>query len=464
MSKIEKLPLWKIVMYSAGNFGWILASFASMNTLIYFYMPPDTGTVIFPSYVFPGKILGIVTIIGLSAAWGRILCAVVEPWIANLSDRTSSKLGRRRLFMAISLVPYTLFSCLMFFPLTPHQSTANAVWLIICVTIAFFFISMYGNPLYTLISELGHSPAERVNLTTGMSIAGLFGTAAGSQIYMLKDFFSTQYHLNGSAAFQATVAVFGVLSLITMLLPVIFIDEKRYCESHVTNERLIPAMKSVLKSRAFLMFTLGNAIYCLVFTIVLDGLNYFVMILLRLPENIISKLMIVLVVVTLLLYVPLNFASRRLGKKKLVLFAFTLLMFNLAYISVCGKVPLDPVINAYIIAVAIAIPLAVFGLLTSAIIADIAESEGIKSGNYREALFFGTNGFIGRLGAALGNLILPSFLLLGKSFENPTGIITAAVSAAAVCILGIFVYSRYDEKAVFEILKQKEHIDIEEEK
>ena len=115
--------------------------------------------------------------------------------------------------------------------------------------------------------------------------------------------------------------------------------------------------------------------------------------------------------------------------------------------------------QAYVMVTLAAIPLAVFNILPPAIVADIAESDGIKTGNYKEALFFGTNGLVQKIGIAFGNFLVPSFLLLGKSVSNPTGIRIAAVAALLFCIAGLLLYTRYDEKGVMKTLKTKENID-----
>lgn len=448
-----------MLMHSSGAFGWALASFSAMNALIYFYMPPESKEVLFPSFIFQGKVLGLATMIGIIGAWGRILSAFAEPWIANLSDRTSSKLGRRRLFMTISLIPLVICSFLVFFPIVPRENITNSLWVFICISIFFFAVAMYGNPLYTLISELGHNPKERLNITTSMSIAGAFGYALGSQVYVIRQYIGRTYHLSNVASFQTTVVCLSVIAFIAMLMPLIFIEEKKYCESHVSKEKLLHAVKSVFKNKDFVSFALGNMIYWVALTIIMDGINYFIMTLLQLKEEVISMLILVMMGLSFVFYLPINLLAKKFGKKRVILFAFIIFIIDFTLIIFLNKFPIPAMTQAYIMVILAAIPLAVFNILPPAIVADIAESDGIKTGNYKEALFFGTNGFVQKLGIAFGNFLLPSFLLLGKSVDNPTGIRVAAVVALLFCIAGLFLYRRYDEKGVMKTLKTKENID-----
>ena len=66
-------PLRVLILYACGQLGWSLGSFCVANLLIYFYMPPETGTPIFPSYIHQGAVLGVLTLVGLLSSAGRLL-------------------------------------------------------------------------------------------------------------------------------------------------------------------------------------------------------------------------------------------------------------------------------------------------------------------------------------------------------------------------------------------------------
>jgi len=134
--KVETLPLWKKIMYALGQLGWSLASFSIGNLLIYFYLPPESGDrAIFPAYIYQGYVIGVLTIIGLIYAFGRLWDAVTDPIIAGMSDRSRSPFGRRRKFLAISAFPFALLSILAFTPPVNALSPWNAVWLFVIVTL-----------------------------------------------------------------------------------------------------------------------------------------------------------------------------------------------------------------------------------------------------------------------------------------------------------------------------------------
>ena len=102
---------------------------------MYFYMPPETAaaTRIFPPFLFEGAVLGVFTIIGIINFGARLFDAVSNPLLASWSDRSRSRLGRRRFFLAVSAVPFALFSYLVFVPLrhfsaNPSRRQAGSTW------------------------------------------------------------------------------------------------------------------------------------------------------------------------------------------------------------------------------------------------------------------------------------------------------------------------------------------------
>ncbi|MDP3177756.1 MAG: MFS transporter, partial [Spirochaetaceae bacterium] len=121
-----KLPASKLVLFALGQLGWSLASWSVSNAITFFFLPPEKAGAapLFPPFIFQGAIFGALTIIGLINAGSRIWDAITDPWVANLSDRSRSKFGRRRLFLLISALPTAFFAFLVFLPLADGSSPA----------------------------------------------------------------------------------------------------------------------------------------------------------------------------------------------------------------------------------------------------------------------------------------------------------------------------------------------------
>jgi len=149
VSTLRPLSAWQKAAFVFGNLGWSLASYGVSNLLNYFYVPNLVdGTPMFPRFIRTGSVVLGLTIVGLVAFGGRLFDAITDPMIAGMSDRSGHRLGKRRVYMAVSAVPLGLFSLLVFVPLSPVQIGANVVWLGATLLLFYlFFYDVYGHNL-----------------------------------------------------------------------------------------------------------------------------------------------------------------------------------------------------------------------------------------------------------------------------------------------------------------------------
>jgi Na+/melibiose symporter-like transporter len=452
---VLSLPLWKKWMYALGQLGWSLTSYSVGNLLTYFYLPPESSSKsLFPPFVYQGYIFGILTIIGLVLASGRLFDAITDPLVAGLSDRNKSNFGKRRLFLAISVLPFALLSILVFIPITSYVSVINAIWLFFTVLLFYWFMTMYVTPFFALMSEIGHNPDERLNLSTYISITWAIGFAIGSQVYSISGILE-KTGLSPTAAFQYTIAGFAVIGFIFMLLPIIFIDEKKYAEYHVSEEGIFKSVVTAFKNKNFLLFTLSDLGYWVALTIASTGLVYYITTLLGLDKSLVSLMQIVMFGLSFVFYVPINLIAKKIGKKRLIIIGFIIFMIVYIYAFVLGLLPFSKLAQGWLVVIMLSLPLAIFGILPNAIIADIADAHGYETGIYKAGIFFGARTFMSKLGQSLAGIIFPSVLLLGKTVSNPIGIRLTAVIAFVFAVASLILFTYYDEKKVLATLKEK---------
>ena len=107
---MKKLTTGKIWQFAAGQFGWAMLSGIISNWLVYFYQPDKTAISQGPTvFILQGLVVfGIFTIIGGITAFGRIFDALTDPMMAALSDRGTSKKGRRIPFLKGASLPLAL--------------------------------------------------------------------------------------------------------------------------------------------------------------------------------------------------------------------------------------------------------------------------------------------------------------------------------------------------------------------
>lgn len=452
-----KLPFWKKIMYAFGQLGWSLTSFAVGNLLVYFYLPPETGQTSFPPFFYQGTVIGALTIIGIIFALGRLFDAITDPVIAGLSDRGKFKFGRRRTFLAISALPFAILSVLAFMPPVGGASTLNAVFLTVVVLLFYLFMTMYVTPYFALLSEIGHTPNERLQLSTMISITWAIGFAIGSQVYTLQNIFETS-GMSPVDAIRTAIIIFSCLGFIFMLLPIIFINEKKYCQAHVSEEGIFEAVFSAFKNKNFLRFTLSDLAYWVSLTSISTGLIYYVTILLKQPKETASTLQLMMFAISFLFYIPTNIIAKKTGKKKLLVVGFIAFLLTFIYTLFLGSYPMDLMLQGYILSFIAAVPLAIFGILPNAMIADIAEADGIETGNYKAGIFFGARTFMSKMGQSLAGIIIPSLLIFGRSTENDFGVRLTALTAVIFLIFGLILLLMYKEKDINKVLNHQKKI------
>ena len=204
--KKEEFPFWRILLWSLGGVGsTIIGSLTGLMT--YFYVPPETSQAAFPQYLSNETILGF-TLVGLIGYIGGLVAIVYNPFVSTRSDRSKSRIGRRKVFMLVAFLPVSVFSYLMFSPPVDHVSPANAIWLFAIIVLLNLFRATYGVS-GALVPEFGSTSKIIMRFSTFGAIGWVLGYIIGSQlIFMIKDALVTA----GMApvdAFRTTVGEIG---------------------------------------------------------------------------------------------------------------------------------------------------------------------------------------------------------------------------------------------------------------
>lgn len=438
----KRPPFSQLTIYALGQLGWSLASFGAANLLVYFYMPPESNEeVIFPAFIYQGAILGIVTLIGLVGFGGRLFDAITDPWIAAWSDSRPRTGGKRKRLLRMAAVPFAVFSFLVFFPPVAEVSVFNTVWLVVVVFIYYLFFTLYLVPYNALISELGHHEPDRMRISTMISIAWALGFVIGGMAYGIQGYF--EQFTDSVSAFQWTIAMFSSVALTLMLIPAFFLDEETYAlqnEGEATPTR--EALRSVISNRGFRIFVGSDLLYWLALTFIQQGVSYYVTALFDLPTEQSSAFLAISFVASFVLYYPVNVGVKKWGKRNLLLSAFLVFCLVFAITALLPALPIDKSILFYGIAILSAYPLATFGIVPNALIADFVHEHEAKTGKQQAGMFYAVRYFMMKIGITLSVLLFPSFLLLGKSASEPTGVIASAWAACIFCLLGFLIYRR----------------------
>ena len=180
-------------------------------------------------------------------------------------------------------------------------------------------------------------------------------------------------------------------------------------------------------------------------SIISSGLLCFVTVLLRLPESMGGLLMFTMVMASLLFYPLINYLSKKIGKKPIVLFSFALLSVIFVAISFLGKFPISAKAQIYILLLSASFPLASLGILPNAILAEIAQRDAKRTGENREGMFFAVKYLFVKLGQTMGIALFAFLTVYGKDPGNDRGLRLNGICGFVLCLFALIFFSRFKE-------------------
>ncbi|MBD1393774.1 MFS transporter [Mucilaginibacter glaciei] len=440
-----QLPLSKQLAYACGMAGWSTMTNIIIVMLPYFYLPPNNAGLLplIPQLL----VFGIFNIMSIITASGRLIDAFFDPFIASLSDKSNHKRGRRIPFMQWAILPAVVFCALTFYPIVRGESIYNAWWL--TATLIFFFMgaTAYIIPYNALLPELTNTGQERVKLSSLQQVGFVLGIILSAMVNNFADLVEKYAHISDrDTAVQYTIWGMAIFSGIIMLIPIFAIDEKKYSNSKPSHLPLLPAIRKTFQNRNFKYYLISDFSYYMALSIISSGLLFFITVLLHLPESMGGALMGLMVLVSLVFYPLVNYLSKKVGKKPIVLFSFGLLSLIFVAIFFLGKLPISPKAQIYILVLSASFPLASLGILPNAILAEIAQNDAKRTGENREGMFFAVKYLFVKMGQTLGIALFAFLTVYGKDPGNDYGLRLNGICGCVLCLLAIVFFSRFKER------------------
>ena len=443
----ENLPLNKQVIYALGQLGWsTLINMVSLM-LVYFYVPPSESNL--PYFITQMTFLGVLNAITLIAASGRLFDAITDPLIAHFSDNLESEQGRRIPFLKFGALPAGIFCFLLFLPPIQGISNLNIIWLVVIQLLFYLFLTVYVTPYFALLPELANNEQERLDLSTYISITFALGMIVAGQLPVLADIIqNTALVTERIRAFQLAVGILAIIAVFFMYLPVIFIDENKYCDNKPAKVDLMEAIKVIFKNQNFRYYIIADFAYFTGLTIINTGMLYYITVLLLQEEALVGILLALMVIVSFLFYPFVNFLAKKFGKKNLVVFSFFIMSGVFCFIYFLGRIPITNLIQAYLLVVLAGIPIAFLGILPNAILADIAEFDAVKTKRRKEGAFFAARTLLQKLGQTTGIFLFAALTTLGRNPGDDLGIRLSGVLGMLLCLLAAIMFMRYKEEKI----------------
>jgi GPH family glycoside/pentoside/hexuronide:cation symporter len=432
------------------------AGFNLMERLIvlyvpFYFLPPAEYGV--PNLVPEHRFLGVATVLGMALVLGRIIDAFADPIIAALSDRSDSPVGRRKVFLYYSTLPLALCGALIFFPPFPGQtSTWNGVWL--GIILAFFYIAYTGyvNPYLALISDLGHTEELRLKLSLRVAILGMIATlAVTAGIPEFVSWLGSSRGMELRTSYQLSVTIFAVSAALLLYIATLGFREKALPKHLHTEERgTWASLRDTFSNITFRTYVLGEMLLQFALNLMTMGLLYYIVVIFRRPQSFMTVLAGAMAALAAGVFPFVGRAALRFGKRNLfivglgVMIICSLTLFLLSF-NMDGFMHYLGVMTLAFMGV----PLAIFSILISPAIAQMARRHTIKTGISKEAMFFAARAipvkFVIAAAGATFSYLLAAF---GKDIARPLGVQLSLLVIALSSLASLLVFSRLPDDRV----------------
>ncbi|MGD9281510.1 MAG: MFS transporter, partial [Desulfobacterales bacterium] len=395
--------------------------------LPYFYAPPqDSGL----TQYIPLAAIGIIL------AGGRILDAVSDVLIGYLSDRTRSRWGRRKPYIFISTP--ILFVAFIFVWLPPVAGNHPVNVISLSVVLFFYYWGYTGVlvPWFAVLPEMSDQNSERVKIASIGVIIGVLGALVGGglsgSLFQKLGAFPMALILGGAAFIAGELTLFGI-------------KERFSGTTGAQTMGFFKVVKETFADRQVLSFALMVMFVQLTYQLMLMNVPYTTMLILGRKEADASVLMaeviILMAAATPMWYWLLKKFPKRKVFRVIILAMTTGFIFNF---FIGFSKALSPMVQAMLIFPVTAIPIGGMFVAVLGIIADLTDYDQLKSGQRREAIYYGIYGIVRKTGWALCSLILALvFFAFGYSAENPLGVRVIWLVCALSCLIGLLFFIPY---------------------
>jgi len=442
-----KLSISKIIAYSCGMVGWSILINIISTMLIYFYLPPKNSglDMLIPHITF----LKIFSVLALIAAGGRLFDAITDPLIAWLSDKSTHRKGRRIPFMRLGWIPAFVLCITVFIPAHFSENNFNILTLIISLTLFYLFLTVYFIPYNALMPELARTGREKVMLSTWLSMAYVTGLIVAAQTPLLADRLEEWLDFERRAhSYQLAIGILSFIAGVFLVIPVISINEKDYCRGEPAVVSFFSSLGRTVRNYNFRLFLYADFSYFMAIAIISSGMLYYLKVLLGLEEAMGSTVFGVMILVSLLFYPLVLHVSKYIQKKYLISFGLIFLGSVFLAIYFLGRLPMNPKFQIYFFALLASLPVAILGIIPYAIIAEIAQLDGLITGQNKEGMYFAVRNFFYKLGMTAGIMCFIILTLWGKDPGDDLGIRLNGILGFILCTLAGLTFLLFKEKKI----------------
>jgi len=378
-----------------------------------------------PIYVYIPKfytdVVGInITVLGYLLFSVRIFDAVTDPAIGYISDRTQTRFGRRRPYIAVGSI---LIAVAMFLLFSPPAASASfeTVWFAISIYLLFLFWTAVTVPFESLGPEITFDYHERTSLfgmRDGFLIAGTL--AAASSPAAVEWLFNLTSDAQGQRAKFFWIAVIYAPLLIGTCWWCALAIRERQPAVELQRTGIWRGLRQVAHNRPFVILLIAYTVSAIGNNLPATLILFYVEYVLKSP---LADVFLMLYFVTGIIFLPAwILVSRRTGKKAAWL--ASMVINTGAFVGVFFLGPGDAAIYGVLVFLS-GIGFGATLAIPSAIQADVIDYDEFLTGERREGEYIGLWSISKKFAAAVG--IGAGLSILGMAGYTPNAEQPAAV-------------------------------------
>jgi glycoside/pentoside/hexuronide:cation symporter, GPH family len=432
------------IIYASGNLPAALTIALIDGWILYFYSPPASKNL--PIY------LGVFTAGALNAL-RYVSNAVGDPVVGWWSDRTRSKMGRRRPFILYGTIFMCLVLVLIWFPPVQGISWTNNIVLGFYLVLFGFLYPLVVNPYLGLMPEITPYIKERINLSALMGYAeiiarvlaaGLTGVAVGYFMEHRTEFAGLK--LDG---YKVMALASAVITVVIYFLLVAKIKETPHEEKKEVPFGIFKSVVEVFKNPAFIPYIVIIATFILASNLLIMITPFFGTQVMGVSEDLVGLLLLILLAVAGLFFPLTIWVADKIGKKNT--FVIAMFWFALAtplFVLVKLVPGINPKLFGFALYFIVAPPVSAVLVLQRPMISDCIDYDEKLTGFRRESMYMGAEGLITKLAWAASFLIAPGLMkFFGNTTDRPWGILlNGPVAALLLLAATLYYWKKYQFK------------------
>ncbi len=373
-----RIPLWKMVTYSANQFGVNLL-WQAFNTVAVFY------------YVTVLKVPGTTLSLGL-IVFG-VINAFFNLGAGYVSDRTRSRWGRRIPYVALTALPFGLAFYFLFAP--PAFDAGMLILYFLMMTFLFdLFFTVTTLNIMALFPEMYQEARQRTFVSALSQVFGIAGLILGVAL---------SKSLGQTLGWSAMALAFGLLGSGSVYVALMgSFENSVYRAAPALPFR--EAFRVTFANRRFVTYVVASFLIQLVTTMLTTVAAFYTKYVVPLTPLQYSLFMGSLFVVA----IPVSFLWAKIANR------FSSAVATFAATALCAVTLLafladGSAVEVILTGMVLGFSVSGFLVLLNVLLADVIDFDARKTGKRREGMYLGMNGFIVRIGLSVQYAIMALF-------------------------------------------------------